>query len=227
MTTIVLVHGLWADGSVWDEVMIRLQDRGHTVVSAQLPLTSFEDDVAALGRTLQTVPGRTAVVAWSYGGAVVSASELPETVTALGFVAAFLPERGESVGALAHRRPSELLAAVRTSADGFTWIERDRYPELVMNGVTDRVARVRSSAQKLAHGSVLGSPVERASWQSIPSHYLLATRDRAIAPDTQREMAERAGSSVVESDTGHAAMLSRPEEVVAFIETVADRADRS
>ncbi|WP_287930183.1 alpha/beta hydrolase [Arthrobacter sp.] len=216
---IVLVHGLWSDGSSWLRVIAGLRALGHTPVAAQLGLESFDDDVASVRRTLATVAGPVLLVGWSYGGAVIGeAARDAGNVKALAYVAAFAPAEGESVSELSRRHRGSLIPQHVVVAGDYTYIDRAHFGEVIAAELPAESAAIGASVQKLTRIGLDRAPVGRPAWLDLPSHYLLTTADRAVPPALQREMADRMGAAVTEIDSSHAPVLTRPNEVAAFLD---------
>lgn len=150
MTTIVLVHGLWADGSAWSETIAELRSLGHEPISAQLPLESMEDDITAVRRILSTVDGPVLLVGWSYGGAVITNAAVGQDhVKALSYIAAFAPDEGESVSDIAHRNPGSLIREhIRVTADGHSYIDRPAYGKVIAADAPAERAALAAAVQK-------------------------------------------------------------------------------
>jgi pimeloyl-ACP methyl ester carboxylesterase len=216
---IVLVHGLWSDGSSWLPVIAELRAMGHDPVAAQLGLETFDDDVASVRRTLATVAGPVLLAGWSYGGAVIGeAARGAANVTALAYVAAFAPAEGESVSELSRRHPGSLIPKHVVVTGGYTYIDRAHFGEVIAGELPPERAALGASVQKLTRIGLDRAAVGRPAWLDLPSHYLVTTADRAVPPVLQREMAARMGASVTEIDSSHAPVLTRPREVAAFLD---------
>ncbi|WP_338931744.1 alpha/beta hydrolase [Streptomyces netropsis] len=220
MTAIVLVHGLWADGSAWSETIAELRALGHEPVAAQLPLESLEGDVAAVRRLLSTVDGPVLLVGWSYGGAVITNAAVGQDhVKALSYIAAFAPEEGESVRDIAHRRPGSLLPQhLKVTEDGYSYIDRPAYGTVVAADADAERTALAGAVQKFPRLGIDAAPSGAPAWRDAPSHYLIATQDRALPAATQREMADRTGARATEWDTGHGPMYARPKELAAYLD---------
>ncbi|ALE91418.1 hypothetical protein AOC05_02065 [Arthrobacter alpinus] len=220
MATIVLVHGLWSDGSSWAAVITELASLGHHPVAAQLALESMGDDVASVRRTLATVTGPVLLVGWSYGGAVIgeAARDVP-AVKALAYVAAFAPAEGESVSELSRRHPGSLIPAHVMVSDGYTYIHRDHFGEVIAADAPAGAIAIAAAVQRLVRIGLDRARAGRPAWLDLPSHYLLATQDCAVPPVLQHEMAQRMGATVTWIDSSHAPMLSRPREVAQFLDS--------
>jgi pimeloyl-ACP methyl ester carboxylesterase len=230
--TVVLVHGAWADGTGWSEVTKRLQDAGYTVLAAPNPLRSLSSDSAYLRSFLAFVKGDVVLVGHSYGGAVVTntAGDVP-SVRALVYVNAFVPDAGESALDLATRFPGSKLGdetlqpSLYPGADGTPqpelFIRRDRFREVFAGDLPQAMAATIAASQRPVAPAALGEPAQAAAWKTLPSWYLVGTADMAIPPATQRFMANRAGSTVVEVNASHASFISAPGAVVNLIDAAA------
>jgi pimeloyl-ACP methyl ester carboxylesterase len=220
MPEIVLVHGAWADGSCWSDVIERLQAAGHDVIAPQFPETSLADDVARLRQVLARLNGPVVLVGHSYGGQIVTAlgADAPN-VAALVYIAAFGLDEGESLGALLGAGPpTPALAHLVIDGKGFGWLPEDDFVGHFASGVDPVRARVLYAVQQpislSAFEDVMGVP----AWKSHPSWYMVATGDQAIPPDAERQFAARMGATTVEVDAGHLAMVSHVDEVVKLVE---------
>jgi pimeloyl-ACP methyl ester carboxylesterase len=223
---VVLVHGLNSDGGVWRAVFDRLSAGGHDVTVAQLPLTSVEDDVAALRRTLAAQDGPVVLVGHSYGGLVISQAGTDPKVEALVYVAAFQPEVGESLAQLNASVPAELPAdAVQVFEDGFYLVEPEAWIRDVATGLPEADARFTALSQAASNTAIFAYEAEAAAWRDVPSWAAIAAADRTVAPELQRRMAERSGASVVEIEGGHLLPMSHPDEVAALVEEAASAAE--
>ncbi|QKZ17291.1 alpha/beta fold hydrolase [Streptomyces chartreusis] len=223
MTNIVLVHGLWADGSCWSETITELQALGHEPVAAQLSLESMEQDVAAVRRMLSTVEGPVLLVGWSYGGAVITnAAQGQEKVQALSYIAAFMPDEGESVSDIVRRRVGSVLPeTLRVTEDGHSYIDRLVYGTAIAADAPAERTALASAVQKFARLGIDGSPSAAPAWRGLPSHYLVASEDRVLPAETQRELAARAGAEATEWATGHGPMFGRPKELATYLDGIA------
>ncbi|HKS47471.1 MAG TPA: alpha/beta hydrolase [Amycolatopsis sp.] len=223
MTAIILVHGLWSDGSCWSETITELRKLGHEPVAAQLSLESLEHDVAAVRRTLSTVDGPVLLVGWSYGGAVITnAAHGQDKVRALSYIAAFMPDESESVSDIARRRPGSVLPEhLRVTEDGHSYIDRPAYGATMAADAPAERTALASAVQKFARLGIDGSPSGTPAWRELPSHYLVASEDRALPAATQHELAARAGAETTEWATGHGPMYARPKELAAYLDGIA------
>lgn len=219
MATIVLVHGLWSDGSAWNEVITELRALGHAPVAAQLSLESMDDDVASVRRTLATVEGPVLLVGWSYGGAVIGEAARGEgSVKALAYVAAFAPAEGETVSGLSRKHPGSLIPKHVVVAGGYTYIDRAYFGEVLAADAPAERVHTAAAVQRMVRIGLDRVPVGRPAWLDLPSFYLLTTADHAVPPDLQRELAERMGARIEEIDSSHAPMWSHPRQVSEFLD---------
>ncbi|MEU9057295.1 alpha/beta hydrolase [Streptomyces sp. NPDC048384] len=220
MANVVLVHGLWVDGSNWALVARELMDRDHSVTVVQLPLSSLADDTAVVQRALAQQNGPIVLVGHSYGGAVISAaSHGTEQVVALVYVAAVAIGPGETPNeVLQHYAPSEGLRATVTDGDGYITLDPERFPELFAGDVPRRQAEVLAVSQGPAASACLSRSVEEVGWRERPSWYVVCAQDRIVTPEAQQGIADRIGAKVLTSEASHAVALSRPGDVVKAIE---------
>ena len=216
---LVLVHGAWADGSCWGAVIERLQADGVTVTAPQFPLTALDDDVARLRHVLRQQDGPTVVAGHSYGGQIITAlgADAPNVV-GLGYVAAFGLDEGESIGALLEQGPPPpALGNLRIDDQGFAWLRRDDFVDHFAADVPPVQARVLHAVQQPLHTNSFAQVMGAPAWRSLPSWYLVAQDDEAIAPDGERLFAQRMGARTVEVASGHLAMVSHPDDVATLL----------
>ena len=219
MATIVLVHGLWSDGSSWARVITELHAMGHYPVAAQLDLETFDGDVAAVRRTLATVAGPVLLAGWSYGGAVIGeAARTHPDVTALAYVAAFAPAEGESVSGLSRRHPGSLIPAYVVVAGDYTYMGRDHFGQVLAADAPADAVVVAAATQRMVRIGLDRVKVGPPAWLDLPSQYLVTTADQAVPPQLQREMAARMGAVATELDSSHTPLLSQPREVAQFLD---------
>jgi pimeloyl-ACP methyl ester carboxylesterase len=220
---IVLIHGAFADGSSWSTVIGALQAKGYDVTATQFPLNSVADDVARLRQALAWQDGPAIVVAHSYGGQVMTSLGADTgNVVGLVYIAAFGLDEGETIsGVGADFPPPPALANIAVDEWGFGRVSEDDFVRLFAADVDPTAARVAHAAQQPVSMSVFGDVMGTPAWRSLPSWYLVATDDQAIAPDEERMFARRMGAETVEVASSHVAMVSHPEAVVALIEAAA------
>jgi pimeloyl-ACP methyl ester carboxylesterase len=220
---VVLVHGAWADGSSWSGVVELLQSKGYSVIAPQFPETSLADDVARLRQVLARQDGPTVIAGHSYGGQIMTAlgAEHPNVI-ALVYVAAFALDQGESLGGLlGSGPPAPALAHLIVDERGFGWLPQADFVEHFAADVEPVKANVMYAVQQGLSMSTFEDVMGEPAWKSLPSWYLVATRDEALPPDAERTFAKRMGATVVEVDSSHVAMVSHPAEVVQLIEAAA------
>jgi pimeloyl-ACP methyl ester carboxylesterase len=221
---VVLVHGAWADGSSWSDVIRSLQASGFTVTAPQFPETSLAADVARLRHVLKRQTGPTIVAGHSYGGQVMTAlgTDAPNVV-ALVYIAAFGLDQGESLGKLLGAGPpTPSLAHLIVDEQAFAWLPEDDFVTHFASGVERSRARVMWAVQQGLSMSTFEDVMGVPAWKSRPSWYLVATNDEAIPPDAERMFAKRMGASTIEVPAGHLAMVSHAADVVRMIEAAAN-----
>jgi pimeloyl-ACP methyl ester carboxylesterase len=220
---VVLVHGAWADGSSWSEVISRLQAAGMHVTAVQNPLTSLADSVAATRRALALQDGPTVLVAHSWGGTVISEVGTDPKVTGLVFVAARAPDAGEDFVALSAKFPTMPLRAGLEEHDGYTTISERAFLDYFANGVVLEKAAVLYAVQEPTAASLFGGRTSTAAWRVKPSWYAVSKLDQTISPDLERFLAKRMNATTVELDAGHLSLVSHPQEVTRLILSAAGR----
>jgi pimeloyl-ACP methyl ester carboxylesterase len=214
---VVLVHGAWADGSSWAEVISRLQAAGLNVTAVQNPLTSLADSVAATRRALALQDGPTVLVAHSWGGTVISETGIDPKVTALVYVAARAPDAGEDFVALSGKFPTMPVRAGVQESNGFTNLSEDAFLKYFANGVPREKAKVLYAVQEPAAASLFGGRTTVAAWRSKPSWYAVSKLDQTISPDLERFLAARMKATTVELEAGHLSLVSHPQEIANLI----------
>src|SRR5712672_320169 len=220
---VVLVHGAWADGSSWAEVIARLQAAGLHVTAVQNPLTSLADSVAATRRALALQDGPTVLVAHSWGGTVISEAGIDPKVTALVYVAARAPDAGEDFVALSGKFPTGAVRAGIQEHDGFTKLSEDSFLKYFANGVEPKKAEVLYAVQEPAATALFGGRTTAAAWHSKPSWYAVSKLDQTINPDLERFLAKRMNATTVELEAGHLSLVSHPKEIADLILAAAGR----
>jgi pimeloyl-ACP methyl ester carboxylesterase len=215
---VVLVHGAWADGSGWQGTHDILRARGYHVSVVQNPLTSLADDIAAVDRILARQDGATLLVGHSYGGVVITEAGAAANVAGLVYIAAFVPDVGESVASLIEGGAAPPL---QPSADGFLFFNPVLFPQVFAHDLPAAQGAFLAAAQLPPAGAAFDTPVSQAAWRSRRSWYVLATEDRIIPPGAQRQMATRANAVVTEVRGSHAVYISQPEAVADAIDAAA------
>ena len=222
VSNIILVHGAWADGSCWSKVITLLADRGLPATAVQLPLTSYDEDVATVRRALALADRPILLVGHSYGGAVITEAGTDPRVSGLVYVAAFAPDAGESAGSLlASVPPSPLGSELRPDAEGFLKMTRGGMYESFAQDLSDAEKAVLFAVHAPTHGKSLGGNVSAPAWREKPSSYIAALNDRAIPPALQQTMSRRMGAKTTAVASGHLAMLSHPHEVADLVASAA------
>jgi pimeloyl-ACP methyl ester carboxylesterase len=223
----VLVHGAWVDGSGWKGVYDILVKDGYHVSIVQEPLTSFQEDVAATKRVLAQQEGRCILVGHSYGGSVITEAGTEPSVAGLVYVAAHMPDAGESEAGDGKRFPSDLSksTAIKKTAHGFDYLDPAQFRAYFAADLPAEQAAFEARSQVLIADANFNAIITTPAWKSKPSWMLVATKDRTINPDLERWYATRANSHKVEvSGASHSVYVSRPKEVATLIEEAATRA---
>ncbi|KQV19064.1 hydrolase [Rhizobium sp. Root1203] len=221
--SIVLVHGAFVDGSGWQQVHGKLVGRGFEVLVAQHATTSLESDVAAIERLIASARHSVLLVGHSYGGAVITEAGANPKVKSLAYIAAFVPDIGESVATLneAAEEPGETKAPLLAPKDGYLVVDPAQFPEAFAADVDPATTRFLAAAQLPWGLAAVIAPLTHPAWKTKPSFYLVASADRMVPPSAQRRMARRAGAAITEIDSSHAVMMSHPQDVAAFIAAAA------
>jgi pimeloyl-ACP methyl ester carboxylesterase len=215
--TVVLVHGAWADGSCWQNVILPLRSLGVDVICAPLPLTSLTDDIAALSRTLERIEGPVVLVGHAYAGAVI-AGPTENRIKALVYIAALAPGEGETVAQVFYREPPHPEAPhLEPDRYGFIWMPEDGFRKAVAHKASTDQKTIMAAVQRPIALKCIQEVTPSPTWKTKPSWYLLAEEDRMINPTTQRFMAERMGAKVRSHSVDHTPMYSEPGIVVDVI----------
>jgi pimeloyl-ACP methyl ester carboxylesterase len=217
---IVLVHGAFADGSGWRSVADILGKDGYTVSVVQVPLTSLADDVAATKRVLELQQGPTILVGHSYGGVIITEAGNAPNVVGLVYIAAFIPDNGESALTLLSQAPAA-NNDMRATKDDFLYLDPAAFPADFAADVPAAEAKFMAHSQGMLAKAAAVAPVTTAAWHQKKSWALIATLDHNLNPDLERKMAKRAGSEMVEVAGSHAVYVSKPKEVARLIERAA------
>ncbi|MFD3931051.1 alpha/beta fold hydrolase [Streptomyces sp. NPDC058614] len=219
---VVLVHGGFVDGSGWQGVHRLLTDDGFRVSVVQNPTHSLEGDVEATGQILDEQDGPTILVGHSYGGVVITEAGNHEGVAALVYIAAFAPDKGESVSTLiADPEPGAPVPPILPPVNGVLFLDREKFHASFAADLSPAEAEFMADAQVPWGLDALAGTVTEPAWQHKPSWYLVATDDRMIPPAAQRAMAQRTGSTVTGTDGSHAVYVSQPGAVADLIKQAA------
>ena len=218
ISDVILVHGAWADGSSWAKVIPLLTAKGLAVTAVQLPLTSFDADVATVQRAIARAEGNVVLVGHSYGGAVIGQAGNDSKVARLVYVDAFAPDVGESAGALFSQFQSAPLGAeLRPDAEGFLKLSRAGVFDLFAQDLNEDEKALVYATQGPVNGAALGGTLAEAAWRTRPTFYLVGDEDHAIPQAEQQRMAARMNATVAHVSSSHVPMLSQPAAVAAFI----------
>jgi len=223
--TVVLVHGAWADGSSWAKVIAALAASGVKAVAAPLPLTSFQDDVAALDRTLERVAGPVVLVGHAYAGGVIGATR-SDKVKALVYVAALAPDEGETVmDVFARGDPHPQAPKLAPDAHGLIYLPEAAFAAAFAQNASREELSVLAAVQRPISPACITIKVGRPSWKDRPAWFLVAEQDRMIVGDNHRFMAGRMKARVRSHPVDHAPLVTAPSSVVAIIrEAIAEAA---
>ena len=220
--TVVLVHGGFVDGSGWQGVYSLLSKDGYSVSVVQNPTLSLEDDVAVVKRAIDAQSEPVILVGHSYGGAVMTEAGTHPNVAALVYIAAFAPDKGESVNTLiADPPPGAPVPPILPPQDGFLFLDREKFAASFAADVDPELAAFMADSQVPWGVDALGETISEPAWRTKPSWYLVTTEDRMIPPAAQREMSKRAGSTVVEVEGSHSVYVSQPAAVAELIKKAA------
>jgi pimeloyl-ACP methyl ester carboxylesterase len=219
---VVLVHGGFVDGSGWEAVYGILRRDGFTVSVVQNPTTSLADDVAATQRVVAAQDGPVILVGHSYGGAVITQAGNDPKVAGLVYIAAFAPDRGESVATLIKDPPPGApVPPILPPTDGYLLLDKGKFAASFAADVDPELAAFMADAQVPWGVEALSGTISEPAWRSKPTWYLVSTEDRMIPPPAQRFMSTRAGATVVEVAGSHAIYVSQPTAVANLIVTAA------
>jgi len=217
-TAVVLVHGGFVDGSGWEDVYRNLKKQGYEVSIVQNPTTSLTDDVAATNRVLDAQKGPVILVGHSYGGVVITEAGNHPKVAGLVYIAAFAPDKGESVGSLIKDPPPGApVPPIEPAGEGFLGLNKAKFRASFAADVSEAKAAFMADSQVPWGVGALTGAVTVPAWKSKPSYYLVATEDRMIPPPAQKAMSGRAGATVVEVAGSHAVYVSKPQAVADLI----------
>ena len=216
--TIVFVHGLWADGSSWSKVMTILQAQGYNTIAVQNPTTSLEDDVAATKRALDRIEGPVVLVGHSWGGFVITQAGNDPKVKSLVYVAALVPDEGETIPVLSANATGNNLGSFFDSKDGFIKLSKEGIYKAFAQDLTIKEKAIVYATQTPASEAVFGAKSGTPAWKTKPSFFVVAKKDGAINPALERFMAKRIKAKTIELDASHVPMISKPQEVANLID---------
>jgi pimeloyl-ACP methyl ester carboxylesterase len=223
---VVLVHGGFVDGSGWLGVHKLLKERGYSVTVVQNPTLTLADDVATTKRALAAQNGPAILVGHSYGGVVITEAGTHPNVAGLVYIAAFAPDKGESVNTLiANPPPGAPVPPILPPQDGFLFLDKTKFRASFAADVDEATASFMADSQVPWGVEALNGAVNTPAWRSKPSWYLVSTEDKMIPPDAQRFMSKRAGATVTEAKGSHSIYVSQPQAVLSIIEKAAQGAE--
>jgi pimeloyl-ACP methyl ester carboxylesterase len=221
---VVLVHGLFADGSCWTDVIARLQAAGLNATSVQNPLTTLPEAVASAERVLERQDGPTVLVGHSFSGMIVTEAGVHPNVSALVYVAARAPDAGEDYTALAMTYSTPPASAGIVFDDDQGRLSEEAFLRDFAGDLPEAKAKVLYAVQEPFHKALLSGKTTHAAWRSKPSYYAVSTEDRTINPDLERFMAKRMGAKTIEVKASHLSLISQPDAITNLILEAAGRA---
>jgi len=222
---IVLVHGAFVDGSGWQGVYDHLTADGYRVAAVQNPTLSLAGDVAATRQILDGLGGPAVLVGHSYGGAVITEAGNHPNVAALAYIAAYAPDKGESLSTLiAEVPPGAPVPPILPPQDGLLFLDRDKFAAAFAADVPEKLAAFMADSQVGFGVDALNGVISEPAWRTKPSWYLVTTDDHMIPPPAQRAMSERANATVTETPANHAVYVSQPAVVAQLIKQAANAA---
>jgi pimeloyl-ACP methyl ester carboxylesterase len=216
-SAIILVHGAWADGSCWNNVILPLQRHGLKVICAPIPLTSLTDDIAALTRALERTSGPVVLVGHAYSGAVIAAVR-EDRVKSLVYISALAPDEGETVAQVFYRNPSHPEAPkLAPDSHGFIWMPDDGFRRAVAHKASLDQTNIATAVQRPIAVQCIQEPAPTPTWKTKPSWFLIAEEDRMINPKTLHFMADRMKAKVQSHPVDHSPMYTEPNLVIDVI----------
>lgn len=215
--TIVFVHGLWADGSCWSKVIAPLVDKGYQVLSVQNPTTSLGDDVDTTKRVLDRADGDIVLVGHSWGGSVITEAGADPRVKALVYIAAYAPDKGETVASLTESVAPTLLPGFLQNRNGYLTLSKEGVMKAFASDLSPKEQDLVYAVQPPAFQKVFSGVGVNAAWRTKPSWYVIPSEDNTINPELEKRMAKRANAKTTILKSSHVAMLSKPNEVLEVI----------
>jgi pimeloyl-ACP methyl ester carboxylesterase len=215
--SLILVHGAWADGCCWSNIILPLQRQGLSVIAAPIPLTSLTDDTAALRRVIERTAGPVILVGHAYAGAVIAAAH-DDRVKSLVYVAALAPDAGETVADVFYRAaPHPKAPKLAPDAYGFVWMPEEGFKDAVAHKASLDQLAIMAAVQRPLAVQCIQEKAPAPAWKIKPSWYLIAEEDRMILQETQRFMAYRMGAIIRSHEVDHTPMYTAPDLVVDTI----------
>lgn len=217
-TTVVLVHGAFADGSSWGKVIPLLQAKGVKVVAVQNPLSSLADDVSAAKKAIDAQPGKVVLVGHSWGGAVITQAGDSDKIKALVYVAAFAPSEGESLGTVGKAYPLPPgVSTLKPDAAGYLSLSDASYAANFAQDIPAAAAHAYAATQGLFPAKAFDEKISYAAWRTKPNYYIVASKDRMMSPDLERAFANKLNAVTTVLASSHVPMLSQPQKVADVI----------
>jgi len=215
--SVILVHGAWADGSCWSNIILPLQHQGLNIIAAPIPLTSLTDDTAALRRVIARTAGPIILVAHAYAGAVIAAAH-DDRVKSLVYVAALAPDEGETVADVFYRSaPHPEAPKLAPDANGFVWMPKEGFCRAVAHNASRDQLAIMAAVQRPLAVQCIQEKAPTPAWKTKPSWYFVAEEDRMILQETQRFMAHRMGATIRPHKVDHTPMYTAPNLVVGVV----------
>jgi pimeloyl-ACP methyl ester carboxylesterase len=216
-STVVMVHGAWADGSCWSNVILPLRNKGFHVITAPIPLTSLIEDADTLRRVIERTTGPVILVGHAYAGAVIAATH-DDRVKSLVYIAALAPDEGETVAEVFYRlAPHPKAPKLTPDAYGLIWMSEEGFGCAVAHKASPDQIAIMAAVQRPIAVQCIQQKAPVPAWRMTPSWYLVAEEDRMINPETQRFMAGRMGADIRSHNVDHTPMYTAPELVVDII----------
>ncbi len=223
-TTVVLVHGAFADGSSWEKIIPLLQAKGLKVVAVQNPLSSLADDVAAAKRVIDAQTGKVVLVGHSWGGTVITEAGTSDKIKALVYVAAFAPSEGQATGELGNDYAVPPgIATLQADAGGYLWLPAASVATNFAQDVPPAAAALIAATQGPIHAKAFADKTTVAAWKNKANYYIAASEDRMIAPALQQAFARKINATTITLKSSHVPMVSQPQKVADVIIAAAQR----
>lgn len=220
--TIIFVHGIWADASSWSAQITALQAQGYPVISVQNPVSSLADDVAAVKRAISLAEGNVILVAHSWGGFVITQAGHDPKVVGLVYIAAVVPDLGETLVTLQAKGPQVPLPNYFIPVDGYVYLSVEGIKKAFAQDLSPEQQNLVYATQTPGSLTVLDDESGEPAWKNKPSWYVVAKADGALSSELQQFMVERSNSKSIEIDASHLVMISHPEAVTQIIEEAAN-----
>lgn len=216
--TLVLVHGFWANSLHWQYIIPLLMKANFKVKAVEIPLTSLSDDVQRITQIINQIEGPVILVGHSYGGVVITQAGNHDNVSGLVYIAAFAPDQFESAAIITELDPPQAIENLYADVDGYFWIKEEKYHQSFCQDLNELESMTFAVSQKAPLANTFANTVSKPAWKTKPSWYQISTQDCMISLTSQRRMAQRLNAKeVLELNTSHASLISKPEDIAAFI----------